>query len=160
VMSEAFGSVGWSKSVEQFEGYLSEQNEGRREVLLAFLAGAFAGYITVNWLPKYPPLAAAGIPELQDLNVLPAFRRLGIATGLVDRAEELVMARSEQVGIGVGLHPGYNAAQRMYALRGYVPDGNGVTVRDVFVCEGQTVVMDDEVVLHLVKRLRPEAGAG
>jgi hypothetical protein len=87
------------------------------------------------------------------LNVLSTFRRRGIATRLVDAAEGLVGRRSRQVGIGVGLHPGYNAAQRMYVLRGYVPDGNGVTVGYEFVREGQIVTMDDGVVLHVIKRL-------
>jgi GNAT superfamily N-acetyltransferase len=141
------------KSVEQFERYLREQNEGCREVLLAFVGLEFAGYVTINWCPSYAPLAAAGIPEVQDLNVRPSFRRRGIATHLVDRAEGIVNVRCGRIGIGVGLHPGYNAAQRMYVRRGYVPDGNGVTVRDEFVREGQTVVMDDDLVLHLVKDL-------
>lgn len=33
---------------------------------------------------------------------------------------------SDTVCLGVGLHSGYGAAQRMYVLRGYVPDGSGV----------------------------------
>jgi GNAT superfamily N-acetyltransferase len=160
VMAKAFSTLGPSKSIDQFERYLREQNEGRREVLLALVAGESAGYVTVNWHPSYAPLAAAGIPELQDLNVLPSFRRRGIATHLVDHAEEIVSARCGQVGIAVGLHPGYNAAQRMYVSRGYVPDGHGVTVRDEFVREGQTVVMDDDLVLHLLKRLPPDTRAG
>lgn len=153
VISAAFDGIGWGKPVEQYERYLREQNEGRRDVLVAFVSGTFAGYVTVNWQPRYAPLAAASIPELQDLNVLPPFRRRGIATRLIDEAEALVHSRSEQVGIAVGLHPGYNAAQRLYVLRGYVPDGNGVTVRDEPIFDRQTVVMDDDVVLHFVKSL-------
>ncbi len=65
------------------------------------------------------------IPEIQDLNVLPPFRRKGIATMLLDRAEAEVACRSDVVGIGVGLHPGYNDAQRLYVKRGYIPDGLG-----------------------------------
>jgi GNAT superfamily N-acetyltransferase len=159
VISAAFAGIGWGKPVEQFERYVRQQNDGRRDVFVAFMAGTFAGYVTVNWDPWYEPLAAAEIPEIQDLNVLPAFRRRGIATRLVDEAEELVRGRSEQVGIAVGLHSGYNAAQRMYVLRGYVPDGNGVTVRGQPVLDRQTVVMDDDVVLHFVKRLGgPKSG--
>jgi GNAT superfamily N-acetyltransferase len=153
VISAAFSGIGWGKPVEQYDRYLREQNDGHRDVLVAFVAGTFAGYVTVNWQPRYAPLAAAGIPELQDLNVLPSFRRRGIATRLVDEAEELVGSRSEQIGIAVGLHSGYNAAQRVYGLRGYVPDGNGVTVRDEPILDRQTVVMDDDVVLHFVKSL-------
>jgi GNAT superfamily N-acetyltransferase len=153
VIGRAVANVGWLKPVAQYERYLREQNEGRRETVLAVMDGDFAGYVTVNWYPRYAPLAMGGIPEIQDLNVLPKYRRRRIASRLVDEAEEIVSKRAEQVGIGVGLHPGYNAAQRMYVLRGYVPDGNGVTAGDEFVREGQTVIMDDELVLHFVKRL-------
>ena len=153
VMSVAFAAIGRGKPVDQFKRYLREQTEERRKVLVAFIRRDFAGYVTINWTPDYAPLAAAGIPELQDLNVLPPFRRRGLASHLLDHAEELVRARSDEVGIAVGLHPGYNAAQRLYGKRGYIADGNGVSARDGFVREGQTVVMDDDLVLHLVKRV-------
>lgn len=151
IISGAFGVAGWIKPIEQYERYLREQNAGLRNVLVAFVANEFAGYVTVNWHPTYLPLAEVGIPEIQDLNVLPRFRRRGIATRLLDHAEEIAHARCEAVGIGVGLHPGYGAAQRLYVLRGYVPDGKGVTYRDEFASEGQRVVLDD-LVLHFVKR--------
>lgn len=156
IISNAFGAIGWIKPAEQYERYLREQNEGLRSVLVAFVADAFAGYVTVNRHPTYLPFADAEIPEIQDLNVLPRFRRCGIATRLMDHAEEIAHAQCEEVGIGMGLHPGYGAAQRMYVLRGYVPDGKGVTYRDEFAAEGQRVVLDDDLVLHFVKRM----GAG
>ncbi len=40
--------------------------------------------------------------------------------------EALAAETSDTVCLGVGLHSGYGAAQRMYVLRGYVPDGSGV----------------------------------
>jgi GNAT superfamily N-acetyltransferase len=153
-MCRAFESIGWrSKSEDLFERYRSEQEHGKRDVLLAFLGSEFAGYVTVNWTATYGPLAVAGVPELQDLNVLPQFRRQGIGTRLVAAAEALVKRRSDRVGIAVGLHPGYNAAQRLYAVLGYVPDGNGITVREHSVGEGETVVLNDDVLLHLEKDL-------
>jgi GNAT superfamily N-acetyltransferase len=159
VMASAFAAMGWtSKTIELFARYFQEQAEGLRHVLVAPAAGEFAGYVTIAWYPEYEPLARAGVPELEDLNVLPGFRRQGIATRLVATAEEVVSPRSRQVGIAVGLHPGYNAAQRMYVLRGYEPDGNGVTVGGAFVREGQTVTMDDRVLLHLLKDLPDGAG--
>jgi hypothetical protein len=68
-------------------------------------------------------------------------------------AEEEISRRSGVAGIGVGLNPGYNQAQRLYAKRGYIPDGRGVTYRDRYVEEGAPVVVDDDLVLHLTKRL-------
>jgi len=156
VMAAAFSAIGWaSKTVELFTRYSQEHTADARHVLVAFAADEFAGYVTINWKSEYQPLAGASIGELQDLNVLPSLRRHGIATRLLEAAEAAVSRRSRKVGIAVGLHPGYNAAQRMYVLCGYVPDGNGVTVGNEFVQEGQTVTMDDDVVLHLVKDLAP-----
>jgi GNAT superfamily N-acetyltransferase len=156
IMEAAFRSLGWVKPAAQFERYLAEQASGARTCLVATADGQFAGYVTVNWTPTYPGFAEMKIPEIQDLNVLPAFRRRRIATRLMDRAEAEIAPRSDVIGIGVGLHPGYNAAQRLYGMRGYVPDGRGVTYRDRFVSEGEQVVLDDDLVLHLTKQLRPK----
>ena len=85
--------------------------------------------------------------------MLPQFRWRGIATALVDECERLIRERSAIAGIGVGLHPGYNAAQRMYVLRGYVPDARSVTYKNRYVVEGETLPFDDDLVLYLTKDL-------
>jgi len=123
---------------------------------VAFVDGRFAGYVTLNWQPTYPPFTEAGIPEIQDLNVLPEFQRRRIASRLLDEVEALAGKRSSVLGIGVGLHPGYNAAQRLYGKRGYIPDGRGITYRDRFLEEGAQIVLDDDLVLHLTKQSPPE----
>ena len=79
------------------------------------------------------------------------------ATRLIDRAEQSAAARAASVAVGVGLHPGYNAAQRLYAQRGYAPDGLGVTYEDRYVEAGELVRFDDELVLHLLKPLRSQS---
>ena len=56
----------------------------------------------------------------------------------------------------MGLHAGYNAAQRLYVLRGYIPDGRGVTYRDQYVEQYVQVMLDDDLVLHLTRQLRTE----
>ena len=154
-ISAAFTAIGWHKPASQFLLYLAEQATGRRVVLVATVAGRFVGYTTIVWQPDYPFFRDRDIPEIKDLNVLPAHRRSGIATQLVDMAEHLACARTQTLGIGVGLHPGYNAAQRMYVLRGYVPDGQGVTYDDRYVAEGEQVTFDDHLVLYFTKSLRP-----
>jgi GNAT superfamily N-acetyltransferase len=153
-ISAAFATMGWTKPVEQYVRYADEQDCGARYCWVAIVSGRFAGYVTLVWEPKYPGLAGAGIPEVQDLNVLDDFRRRGIASRLLDTAEAAAAERAKAVGIGVGLHPGYNAAQRLYVLRGYVPDGLGATHNDRYVLEGETVPFDDELVLHFLKDLR------
>ena len=158
VISRAFTDIGWHKPASQYHLYLAEQADGRRAVFVALQEGTFAGYVTLVWKPRYPYFRERGIPEVQDLNVLPQFRRRGIATLLVDAAERAAAERVAEVGIGVGLHPGYNAAQRMYVLRGYVPDAQGVAYDTRYVAEGELVRFDDELVLYFTKRLRDDAG--
>jgi GNAT superfamily N-acetyltransferase len=153
VISAAFADIGAGKPARQYERYLVEQDTGGRICLVASVNDQFAGYATVNWTPAYPPFAELNIPDIQDLNVIPEFRRMGIASRLLDRAEAEIAQRSDVAGIGVGLHPGYNAAQTLYVKRGYIPDGRGLTYRNAFVQEGAAIVLDDDLVLHLTKRL-------
>jgi GNAT superfamily N-acetyltransferase len=156
MMTAALQRIGWKKTETQYRRYLEDQAAERRVCRVAFVDERFAGYVTLNWQPTYPPFADAGIPEIQDLNVLPEFQRQGIATRLLDEIEALAAERTSVVGIGVGLHPGYNAAQRLYGERGYIPDGHGITYRDRFLEESAQIVLDDDLVLHLTKQLRPE----
>lgn len=88
--------------------------------------------------------------------MLPLVRRKGIASHLLDLAEREISLRSSFAGIGFGLHPGYNAAQRLYVKRGYIPDGCGVTYCNEFVQEGAPIILDDNLVLHLTKRVALE----
>ena len=158
VISAAFAELGSDKPVQQFVDYLTEQQLGIRQCWIALHGAEFCGYVTLHWNPLYSGIAGKGVPEIQDLNVLPQFRRRGIASRLLDRAEQSAAARAYSVAIGVGLHPGYNAAQRLYVRRGYVPDGLGVTHEDRFVQQGELVPFDDELVLHFIKDLDPRAG--
>jgi GNAT superfamily N-acetyltransferase len=152
-ISAAFANIGWSKPESQYRRYLDQQAAGTRTCFLGIMDRQFAGYVTVNWRSAYVGFADLNIPEIQDLNVLRTYRRRGIASRLLDRAETQAGHRSGVVGIAVGLHPGYNVAQRLYAQRGYIPDGRGITYRDRFVEEGASVVIDDDLVMHFIKRL-------
>ena len=152
-IAAAFSALGWNKPQSQYERYLAEQAAGTRSVLIARSDGEFAGYVTVAWRSPYPALREAGVPEIQDLNVLPRFRRRGIGTALMDAAEALIGERGDTAGIGVGLYPGYGAAQRLYVLRGYVPDGLGVAWRHRNAAPMDPVIVDDDLVLYFTRRL-------
>ncbi len=149
----AFQPIGWSKPEAQYRRYLEEQRAGTRTCFVAMLEAQFAGYVTVNWRPTYTGFADLNIPEIQDLNVLPIFRRKGVASRLLDHAESEAGRHSAVVGIGVGLHPGYKAAQRLYIKRGYIPDGRGITYRDHFVDERAQITLDDDLIMHFTKQL-------
>lgn len=105
-IAAAFNVMGWNKPEIQYRRYLYEQVAGTRTCFVANVDGQFAGYVTVNWQPAYAGFADLNIPEIQDLNVLTTYRRKGIASRLLDRAEGEAGHRSGVVGIAVGLHPG------------------------------------------------------
>jgi GNAT superfamily N-acetyltransferase len=164
-IAAAFAAIGWDKPASKYERYLAEQRRGERVVLVALVAGSvgerdgrFAGYLTVVWRSGYPPFREAGIPEIVDFNVLPHLRRRGIGSRLMDEAEHVIAERSPEAGIGVGMDPDYGPAQRLYVKRGYVPDGRGLYTDDRPVAWGETVTVDDGLVLHFTKRLRHSTG--
>jgi GNAT superfamily N-acetyltransferase len=152
-MAQGYGKMGWTKPDGYFQEIYRQQGSEELVVLVAQVGDQYVGHLKIVWHPSYPGFRENGIPEVQDLNVLPQFRRNRIATQLMDRAEEIVSKKSALVGIGVGLHPGYNAAQKMYVLRGHVPDAQGVTYDDQYVEQGARVRLDDRLILHLVKEL-------
>ena len=153
IIAEAFAAIGWDKPASQYERYLAEQDAGERPVLVAFLDGEFAGYVTVKWLSHYPAFADANIPEIADFNVLPQYQRRGIGTRLMDGAERLIAERSAVAGIGVGLIADYGAAQRLYVLRDYVPDGAGMTYFDKPVNYLDPIAADHDLGLYFTKLL-------
>lgn len=76
---DAFKELAWrDKTAAQYRGYVSEQESGRRDVLVARHVGKFAGYLTVHWQSLYPPFRRDQTPEVTDFNVLPHLRRPGI----------------------------------------------------------------------------------
>ena len=105
-IAAAFKIMGWNKSEAQYRRYLHEQVAGTPTCFVAIVEGQFAGYVTVHWQPNYAGFADLNIPEIQDLNVLTKYRRKGIATRLLDRAEGEAARRSGVVGIGVGAASG------------------------------------------------------
>ena len=59
-IAESFAAIGWNKPAAQYARYLAEQEQGTRHVLVAFVDGAFAGYLTVVWRSDYPGFQALG----------------------------------------------------------------------------------------------------
>jgi GNAT superfamily N-acetyltransferase len=149
----AFENIGWNKPASLYEKYLSEQRAGTRTVLTAFDSEGFAGYLTIIWQPDYKPIRDENIPEINDLNVLPHLRRRGIATQLMDTAEEIVAQRLSTVGLGVGLTADYAPAHRLYLARGYLPDSQGIAWKNQTAPFGTQVAVDDDLVLFFVKTL-------
>lgn len=153
IIADAFYAQGWNKPVTQYEQYYAEQVLGKRVILIAFVADVFAGYITIVWKSDYPPFRDADIPEICDFNVLMAYQRRGIGSRLMDEAEQHIHERSQLAGIGVGMTADYGAAQQLYVRRGYIPDGNGLMYNHRSPSYGESVPIDDGLVLYFTKPL-------
>ena len=128
-LSHGFMNQGWPGREEILARYFLEQESGEREVLVAEIDGAVAGYITILPDAKQGPFAGIA-PELSDFNVFESFQNQGIGNLLMEEAENRVKLFSDKVTLGVGLHSGYGPAQRLYIKRGYIPDGSGVWYRN------------------------------
>ena len=153
-LQESYAKIGWAKPAGYFADCCHLQEQGKLVLLVAESDGRYLGHCKVIWEPHNPYFKENHIPETQDLNVLGERRRQGVATALMDEAERLIGERSALAGISFGLYADYGPAQRMYILRGYVPDGAGASYRDVYVKAGQSYPIDDDFTLGLVKRLR------
>jgi len=151
---KAFEELGWNKPAAQYERYFAEQMFDVRDIHVAFVENQFAGYLTICWTSTYPPFQEAQIPEIVDFNVLPKYRRQGIGTALMDKAESEIAKASNIAGIGVGMTPDYGAAQRLYILRGYIPDGRGLYHRNHYPVYGEQVTVDDDLAIFLTKELK------
>ena len=151
-LSRGFTSQGWPSREEILTRYFKEQESGEREVLVAEVEGAVAGYITILPCAKQGPFAEI-YPELSDFNVFEPFQNQGIGNLLLEEAEKQVRLISDKVTLGVGLHSGYGPAQRLYIKRGYIPDGTGVWYQNHQPAMNAVCEDIGELVLYLSKNL-------
>ena len=151
-LSRGFISQGWPSREEILTRYFKEQESGEREVLVAEVEGAVAGYITILPCAKQGPFAGMA-PELSDFNVFEPFQNQGIGNLLLEEAEKRVRLISDKVTLGVGLHSGYGPAQRLYIKRGYIPDGTGVWYQNHQPAMNAVCEDIGELVLYLSKNL-------
>ena len=151
-LSQGFINQGWPGREENLTRYFKEQESGEREVLVAEVESAVAGYITILPSAKHGPFAEV-YPELSDFNVFEPFRNQGIGNQLLEEAEKRVRLISDKVTLGVGLHSGYGPAQRLYIKRGYIPDGTGVWYQNHQPAMNAVCEDIGELVLYLSKNL-------
>lgn len=153
IIFDAFTSQNWNKPIERYQRYFREQQEGKRNILVASIDGKFAGYLTILWSSEYPYFKENVIPVIQDLNVLIEFRKKGVATKLMEYAENIISKEFNTVGIGVGLTSDYGNAQRLYIRRGYLPDGKGISQNEKQLNWGDKIIVDDDLILCFTKQL-------
>ncbi len=139
---------------DYFETAFTEQNDGKRHVLIARRNGMICGYVHLNYFPRYTLFRRLSIPEFQDLYVLPEFRRNGVAQALIAACEKLAREHgATEIGLGVGVGGDFGPAQRLYVQCGYVPDGFGAVFEREPISVGEVRPIDDRICLMLLKSL-------
>lgn len=133
--------------------HLADHATGGGDTFLAYAGNELAGYVTIRWVSHNPLFRENNIPLIQHLEVFPAFQRRGIAWRLMDEAEALIATRAKAAGITVGLFDAYGPAQRLYARRGYIPDGRGACRGQQPLRCGEQVTLDHDLILWLTKDL-------
>src|SRR5690554_5089872 len=74
----------WYTQSNYHEQCLQENADGLRVTLLAYYDQALAGCCHLLYKSNYKAFVDENIPEINDLNVFPQFRRKHIASGLFD----------------------------------------------------------------------------
>ena len=123
-------------------------------IVIASVEEADTGFAVLNTASRYLPFLRLGIPEIQDVNVLPDYRQRGIASALIAACENEARALGyNDIGIAVGLNHTYGPAQRLYTKLGYMPDGAGAMYNHATPEEGALYPLDDDLCLMLIKPL-------
>lgn len=151
-INREFVRQGWPKRTETLQTYFAEQQAGTRHVFIATDSNVVFGYVTLVPLASHGPFTNQ-LPEITDFNVFAAYRRRGIGRDLLGAAEAKAAELAPAVSLGVGLHPGYGSAQRLYVKRGFIPDGSGVWYLNRQLQQGEPCANDDDLVLYMSKQL-------
>ncbi|MNO44373.1 Acetyltransferase (GNAT) family protein [compost metagenome] len=143
----------WYQRGDYYLKCLEENQTHKRITLIAYYNDSVAGCCHLLYESKYPFFREDNIPEINDLNIFPEYRRKQIASKLFDELERIAAKTSRIIGLGVGLYKDYGNAQRMYASRGFIPDGRGIMYDNKPVEPGTQVCVDDDLCLFLTKTI-------
>lgn len=127
---------------------LSEQGPEHSTYLIAWEDAQPVGHAHLAWSGTH-----LGLPEIQDVFVLPGHRRRGIASRLTEAAEDEARRRgSDRISLSVSLEQN-PAAKLLYEKLGYVDAGvEPVRVLGRIMIRGRPLDVDDTL-LYLAKDL-------
>ncbi len=155
IFTDEYTAQGWHSDVDYYLMRIREQAEGKCVALTAEFQGHPAGNAYLYLKANEGPFKGKDWPIIVDFGVLKKYQRKGIGNRLMDVAEQLAAQYADTVCLGVGLSREYGTAQRMYAKRGYIPDGSGVWYQDKQCVQYETVcTVDDDLVLYMAKELK------
>ena len=150
-----FLGQGWHKERKTIENYILDQEKGNSIVIVAEIENDIAGYITL--IPEAQDAITfvnKKIPEIKDFVVFEKYQSQGIGNKLLELIETEAANVANEVCLGVGLHSGYGAAQRLYIKRGFIPDGTGIWSGNELALPYSMIKNDDELVMFLSKKLK------
>ena len=133
--------------------YLADHAEPDGASLIATDGSDVIGYVAIVWESNYAGFRSRGVPLVHQIAVAGPFRRQGVATLLMDAAEQLVCRGIATLGITVGLFDEYGPAQRLDGRRGYIPDGRGACRGQRPLSRGMQVTVGDDLIIWLTKDL-------
>jgi GNAT superfamily N-acetyltransferase len=121
--------------------------DGMQTYVVAWAENEPVGHAHVAWTGT-----KLGVPEIQDVYVVPGHRRRGIASALTGAAEQLARRRGhDRISISHGVENG--PARRVYAGLGYRDAGVAPErVKGTIVVRGEPMHVDDTIV-YLIKEL-------
>lgn len=145
-------ALGGEYEKDKYEMRLEDQSLGKAVALVAVYGDEIAGYINVYIESPWGAPARGRYPELVDLCVFKPYRGMRLGTKLMDVAEKIASKYNSVVYLGVGILSDYGLAQRMYAKRGYIPDGSGTWFNDE-MCKSGYKYPVEELALYMCKSL-------
>ena len=127
---------------------LDQQAQEGSTYLIAWEGDRPVGHAHIAWSGTH-----VGLPEIQDVFVLPELRRRGIASQLTHAAEDEARRRGwDRISLSVSRSDNPVAAQ-LYAKLGYVDaGGDPVRVSGQIMLRGRPFEVDDTLI-YLVKEL-------
>lgn len=156
ILSETF-CFPWTtkqQTIEKWSRCFKEHEQQKRTVYLLEKNRHVVGYASLLYFSEYAHFRKNDIPEINDVWIHENFRNQGLGKMLIEYLENMAFKKGyKQIGLGVGLYRDYGSAQRLYYKLGYIPDGNGVTYKGIFVVPGQQYPIDDDLIFWLHKKL-------
>lgn len=142
------------ENIRYYEKQFGHIREKECTGLTAECRGEIAGYVYLYYQCKWGGLGGQGYPGVVDLSVMEKFRRRGIGSLLMDVAERIAAEYGNLIYLDVGLNSTFGRAQRLYAKRGYIPDGKGCYYEEKVCGTDAWCRNSDELTLCMMKELR------
>ena len=139
------------KSGETFNTLYARQRMKKVNVYVAEFECKLLGYIVVNYETT---LNGEVLVHIEDLFVLPLFRKCGVGQSLLDYAEREIVRRYDKVNASIGIGGIYGAAQRLFIKNGYMPDGQGARFNGRILQEGANATNTRNLCLKYSKELK------